>query len=88
MSDELDDVLDLCSDSESYSINLKRKVNLTSLEKSIPKNWEIRATTPVVILIKSPDGAFSVYESGKVLFKDFNKGKSKEYIHIILDLLK
>lgn len=85
--DPLDELLEACTSSNSYQINLKKKLDLKKVEKILSDEWDVVATTPVVILLKTKDGGISIYQSGKILFKEFNKKKSKAYGKKIFKLI-
>ncbi|MFA5050460.1 MAG: hypothetical protein WC501_05625 [Candidatus Micrarchaeia archaeon] len=85
--DPLDELLDVCASSDSYKIDVKKKLDLELIEKKLKDIWEIAAKTPVVILIKTDRGAISVYKSGKILFKNFEKEKAKEYGRKLMKLI-
>ncbi|MDD5022902.1 MAG: hypothetical protein PHU63_01915 [Candidatus ainarchaeum sp.] len=85
--DSLDDLLNVCASSDSHQINLKKKLDLKKLESILSKEFKIIASTPVVLLLKTKEGGISIYQSGKILFKDFDKEKAKEFGTKILLLL-
>ena len=87
MADPLDELLDVCSSSTAYTINLKKKLDLEKIEKLLSKIWKVVASTPVVILVKTDKGAISVYQSGKILFKEFDKNLAKEYGKKLLKII-
>nr|AIF06760.1 hypothetical protein [uncultured marine group II/III euryarchaeote KM3_195_B08] len=79
MNDTLDELLDVCTSSGSYQLNLQRKLNLKEIEKKVSKFGEIIASTPVVLLVKAYGGGISIYQTGKIVFKDLEKSDVKKY---------
>lgn len=85
--DPLDELLDVCTSSGSHQLNLKKKLDLKKIEELVSKKWRVVASTPVVILVKTKYGGISIYQSGKILFKEFDKKKAKEYGKKLLELI-
>ena len=87
MVDPLDELLDVCSTATVHTINLRKKLDLKKIEQLLSKTWQIVATTPVVLLIKTDKGGISIYQSGKILFKEFDKEAAKKYGKKLLKII-
>ncbi|MBN2478008.1 hypothetical protein JXB01_01835 [Candidatus Micrarchaeota archaeon] len=82
------DLLDVCTSSKSFQARFKKKdLDFNELEKKISGIGRVMAKTDVVMLLQSGEGTISIYKSGKIIMKKFEKNNaesvSKKLIKII-----